>query len=127
MEQPTSAVRVPVVAAFALGLGGLVGLVISPSEADTGTAADWVDDEGDLIIERIPEFIGVTDGSDEVVGFVSREDLYPELFHDQRSSDGPPSPDALNDLDAGALPVVDEDGNVVGSLPTDGSEFVPSR
>lgn len=127
MKQAARAVPVSIVAVVALVLGGLFGLVITPSAADTGTAADWVDDEGNLVVERIPEFIGVTDGSNEVVGFVSREDLYPELFREQRFGEGPPSPDELNQLDAGGLPVVDEDGNVVGSLPTDGSEFVPAR
>jgi hypothetical protein len=84
------------------------------------TSLYWVSEQGTVLPDLVPPFIPVCDtrsGCETVVGFVSRQALYPEL--------GPPSR-ATSQLGfvPGPSDVIDDDGDVIGSF-VDGVGFVP--
>ncbi|MTV27468.1 hypothetical protein FTX61_18915 [Nitriliruptoraceae bacterium ZYF776] len=114
------------------GLGSLVSLALGvavgtasspevPADFDGKGSPAWVDADGSVHPERIPELTPVIDAGGNRVGFVRREDLYPELFSDGSVRAGPDA--AVLEPSPEELPVYSEDGDRVGSLPANGGTF----
>lgn len=117
------------VAAAAFGEQDRGGPASFAEDLAPGESPGWLAEDGSVDAEAIPEFTPVADERGHLAGYVHREDLYPEFFGgedvdprdvERTVAERGASGDTVENPGE-ALPVVDEDGQRIGTLPRGGT------